>query len=68
LELQYKLLKRAQQFTVNVFQHVLDRLSRAGAIRRIQEDVDILYLDDRYYSNEFGLSAEPIAMMRMCNA
>jgi CRISPR-associated endonuclease/helicase Cas3 len=67
VELQYKLLKRAQQFTVNVFQHVLDKLSRAGAIHRIKEDVDILHLDERYYSNDYGLSTEPIAMMRMCN-
>ena len=63
VEIQYELLKRAQQYTVNVFQHVLDKLSDAGAIHRIKENVDILYVDGRYYSEEYGLTTNPITDM-----
>jgi CRISPR-associated endonuclease/helicase Cas3 len=63
VEMQYELLKEAQQYSVNVFEHVLDRLDQAAAVHRIQEDVDILYVDKRYYSGEYGLTTDPIANM-----
>ena len=56
VEKQFKLLRRAQQYTVNVFPYQLEQLQKAGALHEIQDDVDILYLDTRYYSKEFGLS------------
>jgi CRISPR-associated endonuclease/helicase Cas3 len=65
VEKQRKLLRNAQQFTVNVFPHVLERLESAGAVRPIQEGTRILYLDPRYYSREFGLATEPIGPMEV---
>lgn len=50
VEKQYKLLRKAQQYTVNVFPHILERLQKAQALGEIQEGVDILYLDARYYT------------------
>jgi CRISPR-associated endonuclease/helicase Cas3 len=63
----FTLLRRAQQFTVNVFPHVLDRLIRAGAVGEILEGAGILFLDSRYYSREFGLSETPVEEMEVLN-
>lgn len=65
---EFNMLRRAQQFTVNVFPNVLERLTKAGAVREIQEGTGILYLDYRYYSDEFGLSETPVRNMETWNA
>jgi len=63
VEKQFELLKRAQQYTVNVFPHILSQLEAAGAIFPIQDGTSILYLDSRYYSPEFGLTTKPVQLM-----
>lgn len=65
---EFALLRQAQQFTVNVFPNVLEKLAKAGAVQEIQEGTGILYLDSRYYSPEFGLSETPVANMEVLNA
>lgn len=68
VERQFKLLRRAQQHTVNVFPQDLERLLKAGAVHEIQEGVDILYLSDgRYYNQSFGLSQTPEGIMEVLN-
>ena len=62
LEKQYKLIRRAQRYSVNVFPDVLNRL-REQAVREVQKGSGILYLDERYYSDEFGLSEKPVKDM-----
>ena len=62
------MLRRSQQFTVNVFPNVLKRLTAAGAVQEIQEGTGILYLDSRYYSDEFVLSETPVKNMEVLNA
>ena len=57
-EKQFKLLKRAQQFTVNVFPNVLHELHRAQAVHEVQEGTGILYLEEQWYSDDFGLDTE----------
>jgi len=64
VEKQYKLLRRAQQYTVNVFPHELEKLQAARAIRPVQEGVGILYLHIDYYSPDFGLMTEPGNFMK----
>jgi CRISPR-associated endonuclease/helicase Cas3 len=59
VEKQSSLLRRAQQYTVNVFPHELKRLQEQGAARAIQDGIDILYLHTPYYSEEFGLGLTP---------
>ena len=66
VEKQYPLLREAQQFTVNVFSSTLKKLQKAGAVYPIQEGVDILHLDPRYYSTTFGLSTELVEKMEAC--
>ncbi len=67
---QMKLLKEAQQYTVNVYPHMLDKLKQSGAIHPAQTNIDVLdvlYLQAEYYDNEFGLSEEPTGKMEtMC--
>lgn len=64
VEKQYDLLRRAQQFSVNVFPHTFEKLERLNVLHPIQEGVDILYLaDSRYYNEDFGLSDEPEGKM-----
>jgi CRISPR-associated endonuclease/helicase Cas3 len=62
---EFDLLRRAQQFTVNVFPQTLERLTKAGAVKEIQEGTGILFLDSRYYSPEFGLSETPDGKMEV---
>ena len=60
VERQHALLRKAQQYTVNVFPHVLKQLEEQQAVHAIQERIGILYLSDpRYYSQAFGLSQSP---------
>ena len=63
IDKQFDLLKRAQQYTVNVFPNMLAALQRAQAVYPVQEGIDILHLDPRYYSAEFGLVSEPLGPM-----
>jgi CRISPR-associated endonuclease/helicase Cas3 len=67
-EKDFKLLRLAQQFTVNVFPHVLDRLMRTGAVEEVLKGTGILFLDPRHYSREFGLSETPVEEMEVLNA
>jgi CRISPR-associated endonuclease/helicase Cas3 len=65
VEKQYDLLRRAQQYTVNVFPNILSKLEKAGAIHPIQDGTQIFHLDPRYYSPEFGLLTEPVGKMEV---
>jgi CRISPR-associated endonuclease/helicase Cas3 len=56
IETQFKLLRRAQQFTVNVFPNDFEQLLALGALHLIQEESDIYYLDAEYYNEEFGIT------------
>jgi len=63
LEKQGKLLKQAQRYSVNLFDHQMKKLLEAGAVREVQEGAGIVYLDKQYYSDEFGWSEEPVRAM-----
>ncbi|MGZ5055640.1 MAG: CRISPR-associated helicase Cas3' [Methylobacter sp.] len=53
----YACLKQAQKFSVNVFPNVWRKLKEKEAVSEIQGE-GVYYLDERYYSPEFGLSTE----------
>jgi CRISPR-associated endonuclease/helicase Cas3 len=63
VEREYDLLREAQQYTVNVFPHVLETLKTAGALSEVKAETRILSVDERYYSTRFGLATEPVATM-----
>jgi len=58
-----KLLKQAQKYSVNVFPNVWKRLQKENAVYEIQPGEDIYYLDEKYYSEKFGLSDKPCSTM-----
>lgn len=59
----YQALKQAQKYSVNVFPNVWRQLQKAGAVRPVQEGEEIYYLDERYYSKDFGLSTDEVSKM-----
>ena len=63
---EFELLRRAQQFSVNVFPNILERLQKIGVVQEVRKETGILFLtDSRYYSNEFGLSEMPDGEMEV---
>lgn len=64
----YNLLKKAQQYSVNVFPKVWKKLLEAGAVHQIQQGQEIYYLDKRYYSKEFGVSTKVVEDMEFLSA
>ena len=63
---EFDLLRKAQQYSVNVFPNVLEKLQKAGVVREVRPDTDILFLiDSRYYSEEFGLATTPEGNMEV---
>ncbi len=59
----FQLLKEAQKYSVNVFPNVWRELQKAEAVRPVQDGEEIYYLDERYYSKDFGLSTEEVNKM-----
>ncbi|MCR4434916.1 MAG: CRISPR-associated helicase Cas3' [Clostridiales bacterium] len=55
LEKQYKLLREAQMYSINVYLYMLDRLLRQGIIHEVQKDTGVFYLDKQYYSVQYGI-------------
>ena len=63
---EFELLRRAQQYSVNVMPNVLKTLVDTHAVQEIQPESGILFLvDPRYYSEEFGLSDTPDGLMEV---
>ena len=58
---QVRLLKRAQQYTVNVFPHIIEKLSKQGALQEVQAGAGIYYLDERYYHSDLGVTLEALS-------
>lgn len=52
-----RLLARAQQYSVNVYENMLGGLSKEGALEVIDE-IGVIVLKEGYYDEERGLSAE----------
>jgi len=67
IEKQYKVIKKAQRFSVNVYGNKFNKLAGKKAIREVQQGAGIFYLDSQYYSDEFGLSETPVKEMDFLN-
>lgn len=68
VEKQYALIKKAQQYSVNLFPYEFDKLAEQNALYRVQEETEIFYLDDKYYSEHFGISMEQVNKEVFLNA
>ena len=65
METQYKMLKEAQRYSVNVFPYVFQKLSEAKAINESQKDSGIFYLSKENYDKQFGLSMNSVNEMEL---
>lgn len=59
----YTALKEAQQYSVNVFPNIWNKLVDAQAVHETQPGEGIYFLDQTHYSEEFGVSTERIGEM-----
>jgi len=64
IEKQFKLMKKAQRYSVNLLPHELIKMFAKGALREVQEGSGILYLDSQYYDEQFGWSDEAVNDMK----
>jgi len=55
-----QLLQEAQQYSVNVFPNIWEKLKRNDAVIAVH-DGDFYCLDEQFYSKEFGLANESVA-------
>ena len=60
VEKQYALIKKAQQYSVNLYPHEFEKLKKQNALYSVQEGTEIFYLDNQYYSKITGISFEPV--------
>jgi CRISPR-associated endonuclease/helicase Cas3 len=58
LDGQFRLLREAQQFTVNLFPQELSSLQRKGALYEAQPGTGVQCLQKGFYSDEFGLDLD----------
>jgi CRISPR-associated endonuclease/helicase Cas3 len=63
-----KLLKTAQQYSVNIFPYMIKKLQEEKALFQTYEESGIWYLDDQYYSKDFGVSLERVSQMKFLGA
>lgn len=54
------LLRKAQHYSVNVYPYLIEKLKQEGALFEPQAQSGLLCLDERYYSDEFGISDAPV--------
>lgn len=56
-------LKEAQQYSVNLYPDFWDTLLKKQAILEIQPGEGVYYLDEQYYSEEFGVAPDKVSPM-----
>ena len=61
---QYRLLKEAQRYSVNVFPYMFNKLIEQKVICEIQKDTGVFYLDKHHYSKYYGMSESPVQAMK----
>jgi CRISPR-associated endonuclease/helicase Cas3 len=52
------LIRKAQRFSVNVYENVFVRLKDNDAVHEVIKDSNIYFLDSEYYDPDFGLTEE----------
>jgi CRISPR-associated endonuclease/helicase Cas3 len=67
VEKQYALIKKAQQYSVNLFPYEFEKLAEQNALYPVQEGTEIFYLDNRYYSKITGIALEPVTQEEQFN-
>ncbi|CAH2030722.1 CRISPR-associated helicase Cas3' [Trichlorobacter ammonificans] len=60
-----RLLKEAQRYSVNLFPHEMKKLKDTRALTEVWAGSGVFYLDERHYSEEFGISSDAVAEMKV---
>jgi CRISPR-associated endonuclease/helicase Cas3 len=68
LAVEFQLLRKAQQFAVNVFPYEMETLNRSGAIYEAQEGTGVFCLQEDFYSVDFGLALDGSGRMESLSA
>ncbi len=63
----YQLLRKAQRYSINIFPKAFRELREVNALREIRPGEEIFYLDEKFYSKEFGLVKDGNAQMSLKN-
>lgn len=63
LKKQFELIKKAQRYAVNLFPNTIDVLCKNRAICEVQEGSGIYYLQQEFYSKDFGVAHEVVNEM-----
>jgi len=58
IEIQYKLLRKAQRFSVNLFPFEFEKLAKIDAIQEVKDGTGVYCLNDQYYSDLYGWNDE----------
>jgi CRISPR-associated endonuclease/helicase Cas3 len=58
LAVEFQLLRKAQRFAVDLYQHEWDSLTRNQAIKEVQQGTGVFRLLNEYYSDKFGLTLD----------
>lgn len=57
----YQLIRRLQKYSVNLFPNIWEQLQQRNAIYEVAEGEGIFYLDERFYSQDFGVCTSSCA-------
>lgn len=64
IEKQFKLIKRAQKYSVNLFEDEFKQMIKNQAIHEVQEGAEIFYLNEQYYDKQLGWCNEIVNKMK----
>lgn len=65
LKKQYDLIKKAQRYAVNLFPNMIEALCKSRGIFEVQEGSGIYYLQQEFYSQDFGVSSDVVNEMEL---
>ena len=68
LKKDYKLLRQAQRYTVNVYPHMIKKLSDDEEIYEAQENSGIYCLRKEFYDDDFGISGDIVKETEFLNS
>ncbi|MDD3744371.1 MAG: helicase-related protein [Lentimicrobiaceae bacterium] len=67
LDKQYRLLKQAQRYSVNIYPYVFDEMAKQKTIYEVQRGSGVFYLDKQFYDQNCGLSGSTANEMEFLN-
>lgn len=59
----YRALKESQQYSVNLFPNIWKALEETGAVHETQPGEGVYFLDERFYSEEYGVTINKVRGM-----